>query len=223
MMKSNLVRIVKVVLLLVVMQQAKAQQPPFWNEIQAFKKQDKVKPPPANAILFVGSSSFRMWQDVQDYFPGYAIINRGFGGSVLPDVIRYVDDIIVPYKPKQVVIYCGDNDLAASDTVTAETVAARFRQLFTMIRAKLPNANITYVAIKPSPSRLKLMPKAVTANTLIKQFLGSKPKTGFADVYYPMLGKDNLPMPDLFKSDDLHMTAKGYVIWQKVIQPYLLK
>lgn len=223
MIKKHLLRGLQTLLLLVAMQQLQAQQPPFWNEIEAFKKQDQVKPPPTNAIVFVGSSSFRMWQDVQDYFPGYTIINRGFGGSILPDVIRYVDDIIVPYKPKQVVVYAGDNDLAASDTITAETVAARFRQLFTLIRAKLPNANITFVAIKPSPSRQKLMPKQVTANTLIKQFLAGKPKTGFADVYYPMLGADKLPMPDLFKSDNLHMTAKGYVIWQKVIQPYLLK
>ena len=83
---------------------------PFAEEIAAFKKQDKINMPPKNAILFVGSSSFRMWTDVQDAFPGYTIINRGFGGSALPDLIRYTNDIIVPYKPKQIVIYCGDND-----------------------------------------------------------------------------------------------------------------
>src|SRR5919202_6508982 len=90
-----------------------AQQPPFWDEIQAFKKQDSLHTPPKHAIVFVGSSSFQKWKDVQDYFPGYKIINRGFGGSSLPDVIRYADDVIIPYQPKQVVIYCGDNDLAS--------------------------------------------------------------------------------------------------------------
>src|SRR4051795_2499220 len=97
------------------------QKTPFWDDIQAFKKQDSIQMPPQHAILFVGSSSFTKWTDVQNYFPDYQIINRGFGGSSLPDIIRYVDDIIFPYYPKEIVIYCGDNDLAASDTVSAQT------------------------------------------------------------------------------------------------------
>src|ERR1700736_1860158 len=103
-----------------------AQQAAFYNDIQAFKKKDSVHMPAKHSILFIGSSSFTKWTDVQDYFPGYPIINRGFGSSTLPDVIRYADDIIFPYQPKQIVIYCGENDLAASDTVTAETVVERF-------------------------------------------------------------------------------------------------
>lgn len=85
---------------------AYAQQPPFWDEIQAFKKQDSVQPPPANGDLFVGSSSFRKWTNLQDYFPYYPVINRGFGGSTLPDLIRYANDIIIPYHPRQILIYC---------------------------------------------------------------------------------------------------------------------
>ena len=114
---------------------------PFAGEIHEFKKQDSMQFPPANAILFVGSSSFRKWQDVSQYFPGYTIINRGFGGSTLPDVIRYADDIIIPYHPKQVVIYCGDNDFAVSDKVTADTVFERFKTLFDIIRSKLPGSS----------------------------------------------------------------------------------
>ncbi len=94
------------------------QHPAFWEEIQIFKKQDSIHFPTKHAILFVGSSSFTKWTDVQNYFPKYKIINRGFGGSSLSDVIRYADDIIFPYHPKQVVIYCGENDLAASDTLS---------------------------------------------------------------------------------------------------------
>jgi hypothetical protein len=127
---------------------------PFADEIQGFKNQDKSNPPPANAILFVGSSSFRKWTDVSNYFPGYTIINRGFGGSTFPDVIRYTNDIIIPYHPKQVVIYCGDNDLASSDAITADSVFERFRTLFEAIRVGLPGENIVYVSIKPSPSRV---------------------------------------------------------------------
>ncbi len=114
---------------------------PFANEIAAFKKQDAVSFPPATAILFVGSSSFRMWKDVQDYFPQHTIINRGFGGSALPDVIRYADDIILPYQPKQIVIYCGENDIASADSITAGLVFDRFKILFAMIREKMPEVS----------------------------------------------------------------------------------
>src|SRR5688500_5552202 len=152
-----------------------AQQPAFLNEIQEFKKRDSLNPPPKNAIVFVGSSSFRMWNNVQEMFPGYTIINRGFGGSSLPDVIRYANDIIVPYQPSQVVIYCGDNDLAASDTVTSQIVFDRFRHLFDTIRQHLPNTAIAFVSIKPSPSRANLLQKVVAANNLIREFLKKQP------------------------------------------------
>src|SRR5678816_4225979 len=118
---------------------AQQQKPAFWNDVQAFKKQDSINPPPKNAILFAGSSSFTNWKDVQDYFPGYTIINRGFGGSSLPDLIRYENDVIFKYKPKQIVMYCGENDLAASDTVTAQIVFNRFQKLFTDIRKGFPD------------------------------------------------------------------------------------
>src|SRR5690349_2392081 len=103
-----------------------AQQAPFANEIQAFKKQDSVQPPPRNSDLFVGSSSFKKWTNLQDAFLYYPVVNRGFGGSTLSDLIRYADDIIIPYQPRQILIYAGDNDLASSDTITATTVYRRF-------------------------------------------------------------------------------------------------
>ncbi len=202
---------------------AAAQQPPFWNEIQTFKKQDSAHFPQKGAIEFVGSSSFEKWHDVQDYFPGYPIINRGFGGSSLPDVIRYTNDIIIPYQPKQIVIYCGDNDLAASNTVTADTVFQRFQQLFQNIRDSLPNASVVFVSIKPSPSRAQLMPQMEKANTLIKNFLQKQPNTAFVDVYHLMLTPNGQPNKDLFIEDQLHMNKEGYAIWQKAIRPYLLK
>src|SRR4051812_8564477 len=122
------------VALLISFTAAFAQQAPFYNDIQNFKKQDAAKFPDKHAILFVGSSSFTKWTDVQHYFPGYPILNRGFGGSTLPDVIHYADDVIFPYEPKQIVIYCGENDLASSDTVSAAMVIGRFKTLFGMIR-----------------------------------------------------------------------------------------
>jgi lysophospholipase L1-like esterase len=196
---------------------------PFIADIQNFKKQDSINPPPQHAILFVGSSSFTKWTDVQSYFPNYTIINRGFGGSSFPDVIRYADDIIFPYHPKQVVIYCGDNDLAFADTVTSNTVFDRFKKLFVLIREKMPHENILFVSIKPSPSRARLMPKVVEANDMIKQFLSAQKNASFVDVYHLMLDKGGKPIDDIFIQDKLHMNAKGYAIWQKAMAPYLMK
>lgn len=210
-------------LLLANVAHAQEQKAAFWNDIQSFKKQDSVSFPPQNAILFVGSSSFTMWKDVQQDFPSYTIINRGFGGSSLPDVIRYADKIILPYQPKQIVIYCGENDLAGSDKVTAEMVVDRFKQLFKIIRDRYPKAKLTYVSMKPSPSRLHLMSKMDEGNLLIKKILKKKKKTSFVDVYHKMLNEDGTPIKDIFLEDDLHMNDKGYAIWQKLIEPHLLK
>ena len=196
---------------------------PFADEIRAFKKQDSVRLSAKNSILFVGSSSFRKWTDVQQFFPAYPIVNRGFGGSSLTDVIRYENDIIFPYQPRQVVIYCGENDLASSDSITGQIVFERFKILFGDIRNKYPKTPIAFVSIKPSISRQRLMPKMEEANKLIKDFLKKKKNTAFIDVYHKMLKADGSPMDDIFIEDNLHMNAKGYVIWQKIIEPYLLK
>jgi len=197
--------------------------PPFWEDIKAFKKQDSLSFPPKNAILFIGSSSFVNWKDMQTYFPSYKIINRGFGKSTLLDQIRYVNDIVFPYRPKQIVIYCGENDLFSSDTVTVEMVFRRFTTLFNLIRKKIPNVPIVFISIKPSPNRWFLRQKMIAANTKIKNFLKAKPKTAFVDVYHKMLGDDGKPLKDIFLGDSLHMNAKGYVIWQKELKPHLLK
>ena len=203
--------------------------PPFWEDIQNFKKQDSINPPPKNAILFVGSSSFTKWQDVQDYFPGYTIVNRGFGGSTLPDLIRYANDIIFPYQPKQIIIYCGENDLASSDTVTATIVVDRFKKLYQMIREKT-EAPVVYISMKPSPSRRHLFQKMREANQSIALFLGENNiptnaayKNIYIDVHQKMLNKDGEPIPEIYLEDSLHMNAKGYAIWKKEIEPYLIK
>ncbi|MBK7121840.1 MAG: G-D-S-L family lipolytic protein [Chitinophagaceae bacterium] len=196
---------------------------PFASEIAAFKKQDSISFPPAKAILFVGSSSFRMWKDMPGYFPGYTIINRGFGGSAFPDVIRYAGDIILPYRPKQIVIYCGENDFAGNDTLSPAQVTRRFMELFTIIRSRYKKVPIAYVSMKPSPSRTKLLAKFEAANEMIKNFLATKKRTAYIDVYHAMLQQDGTPDPDIFLDDKLHMNAKGYAIWQKIIKPNLIK
>ena len=199
-----------------------AQQRPFSKEINAFKTADSTSAPPKGATVFVGSSSFRMWKDVQQDFPGVRIINRGFGGSSLPHVIDYADEIIIPYKPRQVVVYCGENDFTV-DSVTSELVAARFEALFNVVRSELPRAKIIFVSMKPSPSRRHLMPKIKRANELIRDFLAGKRRTAFVDIWDAMLDAGGEPRRELFLKDMLHMNEQGYDIWQKAIAPHLKK
>lgn len=198
-------------------------KPAFWNEIQNFKRQDSISMPAKNQILFVGSSSFTKWTDVQDYFPTHKIINRGFGGSTLLDLIRYNQEVILKYKPKQIIIYCGENDFASSDSVSVQMLTQRFIKLFEIIRTEFKKTPIAYVSMKPSPRRLHLMKKYLAANEAIKIFLKEKPATAFIDVYPAMLNEDGSPIAEIFIKDNLHMNAQGYQIWQKIIEPFLLK
>lgn len=217
------IRLLLLLQLFSLMGRAQEKKAPFWNDIRQFKKMDSVAFPKAGQILFVGSSSFTMWRDVQDYFPQYPIINRGFGGSSITDLIRYAEDIILPYQPKQVVIYCGENDFAGDEKLMPAQVAERFYQLFNIIRKKYKKVPIAYVSMKPSPSRTHLMPKFNVANVMIREFLKKKKRTAYIDVYHAMLNADGTPMKDIFLSDNLHMNKKGYAIWQKIIEPYLKK
>jgi acetyl esterase/lipase/lysophospholipase L1-like esterase len=201
----------------------KPSAPPFWEEIATFKEMDRVNPPRAAPILFVGSSSFRKWTDVNAYFPGYPILNRGFGGSTLVDVIRYAYDIILPYQPKQVVIYCGENDLATPDKIPASTVVNRFKTLFGIIRQNLPSATIDFVSIKPSPVRAAIQDKVIEANRQIRLFLKQQSNAHYINVYDAMLdGKGNMKK-ELFLEDMLHMRPNGYAIWKGILLPYLKK
>lgn len=196
---------------------------PFWKEVLAFRVQDSLSFPEPGQILLVGSSSFTRWTDVDQYFPKHKILNRAFGGSSIPDLIRYRYDILYPYEPKQILIYCGENDFASSDTVSVQTVVSRFQLLFELTRFRYRNTPIAYVSMKPSPSRVHLMPKYGEANKIIRKFLAGKKKTAFIDVYSKMLNADGSPMAEIFVEDRLHMNPKGYAIWKKTIEPYLSK
>lgn len=200
-----------------------AQQPPFFNDIRRFKQQDSIQLPPKQAILFVGSSSFTRWKDVQDYFPGYPIINRGFGGSSLPDVIRYAADIILPYEPKQVVIYCGENDFTAPGGVDPAVVAGRVMRLIALIRCRYPDISIAYISMKPSPARAKNDERMRAANKLVEQMTKENGFATYINVYDAMLDGGGKVRTDIFVSDSLHMNAAGYAIWKNVITPFLQK
>jgi lysophospholipase L1-like esterase len=215
------IRVINTIIFVLTIQFASPQA--YIEEVTAFKKRDSISFPEKGQLLFVGSSSFTNWKDVQNYFPGYKILNRGFGGSSLTDVIYYIDDVIFRYEPKQIVIYCGENDFAGNDTLYPAQVADRFFTLFNKIRERYKKVPVAYISMKPSPSRKHLMPKFNVANMMIKNFLAKKKKTAFIDVYHKMLDANKEPLKDIFLSDSLHMNAKGYTIWQGIIKPYLIK
>ena len=175
-----------------------------------------------NPILFAGSSSFTNWKDVQDYFPGRPILNRGFGGSTLKDQIRFADSIYFNIKPRQIVIYCGENDLAESSHPRGMLVYKRFIHLYKLIRSHFPDLSIVYISMKPSPSRRHLFPAMLEANRSIEDFLKQQENVHFIDVFPLMLKKDGEPLLDIFLDDQLHMNSKGYEIWRKSISPILL-
>lgn len=191
-----------------------------WEKsIVAFEEADKKDSPPADPVLFVGSSSIRMW-DLDKSFPELNTLNRGFGGSTIADSIHFFDRIIKPYNPKLIVVYAGDNDMAKSPKgLTPKEVLADFKTLAAKIESSLPGTPLIYIAIKPSIKRKKLWPEMKQANDLIATYCAQKPNLVFADIAKPML--DQSLSPDLFKADGLHLTDKGYALWKDVITPLI--
>lgn len=194
----------------------------FHDDVETIKAYDKLYAPPEHPILFVGSSSIRKWGDLQQAFGTYGVINRGVGGTVIDDIDYYLDDIVFPYQPRQIVLYVGENDVP-NEKLTADSILKKTIHLYRDIRAKMPEVPIVYISFKPSPSRDRFQEKASAANRLIRQFLSHEPKTVFVDIHRLMLTRDGKSRPELFVSDMLHMNLQGYAIWNKAIKPYLLK
>ena len=191
-----------------------------WDkEISAFEASDKTNPPPANAIIFIGSSSVRMWKSLAQDFPEQKVVNRGFGGSQIADSAQFADRIVVPHKPRLVVLYAGGNDINAGKS--PERVFADFQAFVTKIRAGLPNAKLAYISSAPNPARWSQIEKVRTLNTLIREFIAKDSAMVFIDVHSRMLGPDGQPLPDIYLKDRLHMNEKGYAIWKEVVGPYL--
>ena len=188
------------------------------QEIAAFEAQDQKSPPPKEGIVFIGSSSIRGW-NLKKSFPDLPAINRGFGGSQLADSVKYVPRIAVPYQPKTVVLYAGDNDIPAGKS--AEQIAGDFAAFVKTVREKLPETKIIFLAIKPSPSRWKFYAQQQTANRLIREQCESGTNLVYVDLVTPMLGDDGMPRGELFVKDQLHLSDAGYELWTKVLAPHL--
>ncbi|MBC8117551.1 MAG: hypothetical protein H7062_24395, partial [Candidatus Saccharimonas sp.] len=188
------------------------------KDIKAFEDQDLKTPTAAGANVFVGSSSIRMWK-LDGSFPKHTVINRGFGGSQLGDSARYAERIVIPCKPRVVVVYAGDNDLNSGKT--PEAVFADYQALRDKIHAALPETKIVFVSIKPSPKRWNLHEKALEANRLIREEIERGKGQVFIDVWTPMLGEDGMPRAELFVKDQLHMNESGYEIWTRLVESHL--
>ncbi len=192
-----------------------------WKEsFDAFSAADQQKAPGQGGVLFVGSSSIRMWNDLEAQFGDAPVIKRGFGGSKLADCALYVDQLVLPYKPRLVVVYAGDNDLAEGRT--PQQVLESFQSLVEQVHAALPDTRIAYLSIKPSPSRATLMAQAMEANALIAKYSAATPKLDFIDIYSKMLDADGKPRADLFLADALHLNPAGYAVWKSAIAPHLV-
>jgi lysophospholipase L1-like esterase len=195
--------------------------PEKWQaELDRMAAADAKDPPAKGGVLFLGSSSIRMWK-LEQSFPGKDYVNRGFGGSEISDSLRLLDQLVFPYEPQTIVFYAGDNDLSKGKS--PEQVAADFRQLSERVAQRLPQTRILYIAIKPSIKRWSLIDKVRAANDAIAKYCAETPRRTFVDIAPAMLGENGLPRKELFLADGLHMTPAGYEVWTKLVAAALEK
>ena len=201
---------------------APAMQPSTQHEwdatFAAFAADDAVHPHPPGGVLFVGSSSIRLWSDLEDQFSNLpVVIKRGFGGSQLSDCVKNLSRLVLRYRPRTVLVYAGDNDLAAG--IAPSEVLRRFAAFVDGVHATLPATRIAYISIKPSPARARLLPQIRSANALIRDYAEREDNVDYIDVFTPMLDADGEPRRELFRKDALHLNAAGYGLWKRVIGP----
>jgi lysophospholipase L1-like esterase len=203
-----------------------SQEPPAgperWErQIAAFEAGDAEHPHEKGGVVFVGSSSIRLWKTLATDFPEHRVLNRGFGGSQLSDLVHFADRLVLAYGPQFVVVYSGGNDINAGKT--AEQVFQSFRELVGKIRQSQPKTPIAYLSIAGNPKRWAQVAEVIRANALIEVFTKQNENLLFIDVFHPMLGPDGLPRPEIFAPDRLHMNAAGYELWRQTVLPCLPK
>ena len=190
----------------------------FEAEVRKFEERDKTDPPPKGAILFYGSSTIAKW-NIANCFPGLATINRGIGGTHVSDALRFAERIAIPYAPRVIVFYAGDNDLAARKA--PGRVFEDFQAFVKKIRGALPATRIVFISIKPSPSRWALWPEIQEANQRVAEFGKTDPKLDYLNIAPATLGADGKPDPALFQKDGLHLNEKSYAAWSALLKPLL--
>lgn len=189
------------------------------RQIREFEEADRTNAPPRDAVVFVGSSSIRGWKGLAYDFPACPVINRGFGGSSIADCTRYVDRIVVPCRPRMVVLYAGDNDIAGGRS--AQRVFEDYKAFVREVRRKLPGIRVAFISIKPSPARVAHLGTVRQANELIRGYAAENEGLDYIDVFGPMLAPDGKPRAELFGPDRLHMNRQGYDLWKAIVAPHL--
>ena len=193
----------------------------FDEDIQEFVAQDKVTMPPNDGFLFIGSSSIRLWQSLEEDMSPLKVINRGFGGAHTKHINRHKDKIVFPYKPKAIVFFCGTNDINGWNT--PEDVFAEFENFYDSVKEKLPKTMVFAISIQPSPSRFDQRPRQQKWNESVRNLAKKEANLVFVDVSPPMLSAEDEPRPELYTDDMLHMNQEGYKIWTKLVRENLKK
>lgn len=191
----------------------------FEADVRVLEAAARTNPPPPGAVMFYGSSSLRLWPRAEAAFPGYRVVNHGFGGSQLADLIEYFDRLVVPFRPGLLLIYGGDNDLAAGKTT--ERVLADFKTLTAAVHRALPGTRVALLSIKPSPVREALLPVQKVTNERVRRFAAPRAGVDFVDVAACLLDREGRPDAGLFREDRLHLNGAGYERWTAVLAPYV--
>ena len=215
---KKLIKLTFLILFVSINSFAQEYQKIWQNEINAFDILNGDNPL-QGGVLFTGSSSIKFWKNPAKDFKNPTILNRGFGGSQIIDLIENFDQVILKYHPKKIVIYSGDNDV--QEGKSAEIVFGDFCTLYGMVKAKLPNTKIYYIAIKPSLNRWEKVLEMKKANTMINEYLNTKQNGFFVDIFSPMIGVQGKPLEKWFIEDGLHMTKKGYQLWTEILTPFI--
>ncbi|RYX86657.1 hypothetical protein EON83_00310 [bacterium] len=197
---------------------------PGYKEINAFWEADKKQMPPTGAVLFMGSSSIRMWDTLAKDFSEIPVINRGFGGSIIEESTRYLDRIAIPYKPKMIVLAAGTNDLAYGGK-NPQSVLQEFKDFAAKIHASLPDTRIIYISINPTVSRWNQEGAILETNYLIERFIFENSKTqklNFINSHAQILTADGQPQLNLLRDDKLHFNTEGYKVWTSIVKPRVM-
>jgi lysophospholipase L1-like esterase len=191
------------------------------KEIAAYEQVDRTNPPPKGALLFIGSSTIRLWKSLARDFSGHRVINRGFGGSEIVDATHFAERVILPYKPRMVFLRAGGNDLNAGKS--PEQVYADFKEFVAKVHAQLPETEIVFISLSPSIARWKQADREKALNAMVEEYVRKTPRLKYIETYTLPLGTDGQPRPELFVADKLHFSAEGYKLLAEAVRPYLPK
>jgi lysophospholipase L1-like esterase len=198
------------------------QRADFWeSQIRAFEEADRLRPPASGAVVFTGSSSIRLWRTLERDLAPLRVLNRGFGGCHLAHVNKFVGRVVLPYLPRAVVLYAGENDLAWPSRKTPAAVLEDFKRLVATVQERLPGTRVYFLAIKRSPIRRGRWAAMDEANRLVREFAAGREGVVFLDTSMPLLDARGVPRPEYLPWYRLHLTAKGYGLWASILRPVL--